>query len=370
MMKKILLSTAAVALAFTAMPAQAEIDLDVGGYFKGYGAFVDQDERTGAEVNSFDFLKDTELDVTGETVLENGLTVGFHSELEVDGDDSAAIDESYMYLSGTWGRVNFGEETGAAYLLQVEAPSADSNVDGLRTYIQPVNFNSLGNGAAAAFSVVPTGTELEYAQDPTGETTKLTYLTPVMNGFQAGVSFTPDSDGNSNDIEGVGFTDQANTIGATYEAAGRYEGQFDQVGFAFGAGYSHGDLEDNAGTAATRDDRQVWNVGLDLGFGPFGLGAIYKEDNAGIQGAGVEDEDTFVVGADYTTGPFKLGASYATFDNLEGTQDLDADRYTGGVVYTYGPGMTLRGSVQYVEFDRAAVDVDATSFLLGTQVNF
>ncbi len=45
-MKKILLSTAACGLVFAAAPAHADIDLDIGGYFKGYGAYVDQDENS------------------------------------------------------------------------------------------------------------------------------------------------------------------------------------------------------------------------------------------------------------------------------------------------------------------------------------
>lgn len=356
-MKKVLLSTAAVALAFSAMPAHAEINLNVGGFFKGYAAYVDQDEDGTGEVNNFDFLKSTELHFTGETVLDNGLTIGFHSELKIDGaDESAAIDESYMYVSGSWGRVNFGEEDGAGYLLQVAAPSADSNVDGLRSYIQPVNGVVLGLGEDLV---------LDYDQDPTGKATKLTYLTPVLSGFQAGVSFTPDSDAAADDFAGIGLTDEVDDIGRTYEIAGRYEGQFSNVGFAVGAGYSHGDLEEKG---ALTEDRKVWNVGLDLDFGPIGFGAVYKEDNFATGG---KDEEVIVVGVDYTTGPFKLGASYADFDHLGGDADIDAKRYTGGVVYTYGPGATLRGSVQYVDLDVAgASDVDATSFLIGTQVNF
>ena len=49
-------------------------------------------------------------------------------------------EESYAYFSGAWGRVNFGKEDGAAYLLQVAAPSADSNVDGLRQYVAGTNY--------------------------------------------------------------------------------------------------------------------------------------------------------------------------------------------------------------------------------------
>jgi len=359
-MKKLLLSSAAVALAFAAAPAHAEIDLEVGGYFKGYAAVVDQDETAGTDVNNVDFLRDTELHVTGETTLDNGLTVGFHLESDVDGaDGSASIDESYAYFSGDWGRVNLGEEDGAAYLLQVAAPSADSNVDGLRTYIQPVALSALNGVAVAA------GTELEYAQDPTGKDTKITYLTPVIAGFQAGVSYTPD-DGAASDTNGVGTEDTGagETVNETYEIAARYEGTVEEVGFTVGAGYSTGD-EDQ--TTASGDDRDVWNVGLDLDFGPIGFGVIYKEDTAGTTN---NDEETLVIGADFTTGPFKLGASYADFENLEGTANLDAERYTGGVVYTYGPGMTLRGSVQFVEFDNGANEADATSFLVGTQVKF
>ena len=48
-------------------------------------------------------------------------------------------EESYAYFSGAWGRVNFGKEDGANYLLQVATPSADENFDGLRQYINPQN---------------------------------------------------------------------------------------------------------------------------------------------------------------------------------------------------------------------------------------
>ena len=50
-MKKLLLSSAAVCgLAMIATPAAAQVQLEVGGYFKGYGAYVDQDETSGTPV--------------------------------------------------------------------------------------------------------------------------------------------------------------------------------------------------------------------------------------------------------------------------------------------------------------------------------
>ncbi len=347
-MKKLLLASVAVSgLAMAAAPAHADVDLEVGGYFKGYGVFIDQDETTGTEVNEFDIIRDTELHIGGETTLDNGLTIGAHFEFDVDqADTTVGTDESYLYFSGNWGRVNFGGEDGAGYLLQVAAPAADSNVDGIRQYVSP--FVTTGG-------VI--GGNLDYDMDPTGKADKFTYLTPIMNGFQAGVSFSPDTDNAAS--FGVGV--ESAGIDETYEIAVRYEGQFQQVGVIAGAGYSYGE---NNSTVATADDRDAWNVGLDLDISAFGIGAIYTEDSTATDNSDVED---FVVGGDYTTGPFKLGVSYMNRD-IEGGAEFD--RYTGGVTYEYGPGMTFRGSIQHLAVDQTGTDGDGTAVILGTQVNF
>lgn len=372
-MKKVLLSTAAIAgMAMVATPAAAQVQLELGGYFKGYGAYVDQDEpATGSEVNDLDFIRDTEIHFGGETTLDNGLTVGAHFEVSTDGGDASEVDESYVYFSGGWGRVNAGAEDGAGYLLQVAAPSADSNIDGIRQFVQPVNYTVLNaDSAAAPAAASVTASGIDYDMDPTAKADKLTYLSPVMNGFQLGASFVPDSDSEADDLEGIGTDDVADDIGVTYELAARYEGQFNNVGLILGAGYSHGENENET---ATGDDREVWNVGADFDIGPFGFGAIYREDNGASDGAGQDDEETIVVGVDYTTGPFKLGASYYDQENTFAVNGEDTQRYSGGVTYTYGPGMTFRGSIGHIEHEDGVAandDVDATYITLGTQINF
>lgn len=383
-MKKLLLSTAAVVgLATVATPALAQVQLELGGYFKGYGVWIDQDDEIGGEdVKHVDFIRDTEVHFGGETTLDNGLTVGAHIEASVDGSDSFDVNESYAYFSGGWGRVNFGDEDGAAYLLQVEAPSADSNIDGLRQYVQPVAGIGLGSGPVGSLATVGA---LDYAQSPSGKSTKLTYLSPLLSGFQVGLTFSPDTDA-ADDLEGVGIDGPLpllvfdpvtgapsvampfNSVEETYEAGVRYEGQFNNVGVIVGGGYSHQEVEnDNNPATASADDRKVWNVGADFDVGPFGIGASYGEDNVFDFG---KDQETLAVGVDYTTGPFKLGASWLNVDNVNGSKDLEADRYSGGVTYTYGPGMTFRGSIGHVEFDTPGDDADATYLTLGTQVNF
>ncbi len=175
------------------------------------------------------------------------------------------------------------------------------------------------------------------------------------------MTFSPDTD-SADDLEGIGLDDQAGEIGRTYELAARYEGEFNNIGVILGGGYSFGDLEEDAGSD---DDREVWNVGLDLDIGAFGIGAAYVSDN----NADDDDEsDIIVVGVDYTTGPFKIGASYL---NLDTDNVTDTDRFTGGVTYEYGPGMSFRGSLSYVDIDPDGGDErDGVALLLGTQVNF
>lgn len=383
-MNKYLLGTAAIAgLLLASAPAQAQMELTIGGHSKNYIGYVDQDEVPGSDVNSFDMQRETELHFNGESTLDNGLTFGFQVEAEVDaGDDANTIEESYVYMSGTWGRVNLGSENGAAYLLQVAAPSADSNIDGIRQYVQPVNYSAgLGvapgalAGTAYAFGQPSGSTNIDgfdYDNDITGHAEKITYLSPNWNGFQMGASYTHDGgDDNSaaNIVRGFNAEDDGNGFDQAYEIAARYEGVMSNFGYAFGAGYTH--LEDASGVAGV-DDANEWNVGLDIDSGPFGIGAIYTEFDNGA--AADSDTDTIVVGADYTSGPFKFGASYFTQDDETATpgfgDELETDRYTGGVIYTAGPGLTFRGSISHIDHEVGTADADATSVMGGVQINF
>jgi len=386
-MKKLLLASVAVSgLAFAAAPAHANgLEVDLGGHFKGYGVYSNPDEVSTSEIRAFDILHETEIHIGGETTLDNGLTVGVHFEIENDEDDAdLGIEENYAYFSGNWGRLNAGIEDGAAYLLQVAAPSADSNLDGIRQYINPVNYSVINNSNLRALGQT-TDLRFDYDMSTSGKHAKLTYLSPIMNGFQGGISYTPEVDGGTNDnnlngLNGNSFDDTEDDLGEAYEIGLRYEGQFQNVGVIAGAGYAHAELEADAD--ASNDDQDEWNIGVDLDVGAFGIGASYLDvdvsDKDSATGAGALDTETWVVGVDYTTGAFKLGASYYdqnAEEEVAGGLELDTQRYSGGVVYTYGPGMTFRGSLSYIDIEdndatAGTDDVDATSVMLGTQINF
>ena len=120
------------------------------------------------------------------------------------------------------------------------------------------------------------------------------------------------------------------------------------------------------------DGYKQWNLGGNVGWEAFNFGLAYLQDNGGVSN-NIDGNKTWDAGVDYTTGPYKLGFSYLNnklaLDSA--TNKANTDRYTGGMVYTYGPGMTFRGSVSYVKTALPTVsDVTATDVLVGTQINF
>jgi predicted porin len=379
-MKKILLSSAAlVGVAFAAAPAMAQVDVTVGGHTKNYIGYLSQDDTAAAtEERNFDMIRESELHFNAEGTADNGLTYGFHVESEVDGVDGFAVEESYLYLSSNMGRVNLGSEDGAAYLLQVAAPSADANVDGLRQYIQPVNYGITAIGAAYATTLAAGSNGnggLDYDNDLSAQDEKITYLSPNWSGFQFGLSYTPETvDDVGTGLGGFNTDNTEDNLGSAYEGALRYEGTFNNIGFAVGAGYSTIDIEENIVAPTAVDDPTEWNVGADFDIGAFGIGAVWTEaDN--VNAVNNNDSETFVLGGDYTTGPFQFGVSYLNQDfDVGGTAvgDVETDRYTGGVVYTVTQGLTLRGSISFVDHEQGGgvADVDATSVLGGVQFNF
>lgn len=358
-MKKVLLTGAAL-VAVATSPAMAEgLKLDLAGHAKVYGVYNNNDEAAATSLDELNIRKETEIHFTGETTLDSGLTVGAHVELDMDRDDANSVEESYIYMSGGWGRVNVGEEDGVAYLLQVAAPSADSNVDGLRQYISTYSANGTsGNTLRLDYDHVAPGSS---------QYNKVTYMTPVFNGFQAGASYIPTMSDDANGVSAVNTDNDAADYKDGIELAVRYEGAYEGVGVAFGAGYGKYDIESNTGGAGNpTDDAKTWNAGLDLDFAGFGFGVAYLDQDTEINTVET-DVTTMVAGGDYQMGAYKLGLSYLNQETEVAGVETDIDRWTAGASYSYGPGMSFRGSVSMIDNDN---NFDATEVTLGTQINF
>lgn len=384
-MKKILLGGTAIAgmaLSMVAAPADA-LELSLGGKFSAYGVFANQDDSAGQPGNGlarFDLQRDTEIYFQGESTLDNGLTVGVEVQLNAGGTNAVGggndrIDEAYLYFSGNWGRVNVGSENGAAYLLQVGAPSVDPNWDG----IEPQYRVYAGGGNAAAnnddygMSMGGTGDR--------GDTEKFTYLSPVFSGFQVGVSYSPSVCEGAVDCTfprgGMPLNKGTGNFALKdeWQVGGRYAGEFEGVGVTAGAGYARATLNDrnNAGNTIGDDNREQWNLGLNLSSAGFTVGGAYFRDNNAQRNNG--DTRTWTLGGTYATGPYTVGISYLdSKTELGGGGDDELTRWGVAGAYTFGPGMTFNGGVYRYKLDaasNAAADQNkATVVTVGTSLQF
>lgn len=354
-MKKYLLPLlAATVLSGPAFAADSGEGLNLGvhGYFKAYGVWVDQDYTGTSSLRNFDMIRDTEVHFTGEVALDNGLTVG--ADVGADGDQGGSFDvsDSFVYFSGDFGRFNVGATDGITYLLQVQAPAADGVYDGMDQYFTPFNYSATDVSQLANI-------EFDYDQDLSTPSDKITYISPSYSGLQYGVSWTPESRTASRGLNGV---DTGTGLADLLDLAVRFENEASFGSYRVGAGYT------------TAEARQIWNAAADLDIGSFGIGAVYTHDDED-EGAstGATGKTQWILGADYTVGSMTYAVSYLNQNNEFTSNEIDTDRYTGGVTYNMGPGIDMRGLVSYIDHGVDAAlghDVDGTAAMIGTSISF
>jgi hypothetical protein len=199
-MKKVLLGTTALvaAGAFAGIGAvQAQdmmepVSVGVGGYYKAAIGFASG--SAAKDVQSPSIGQDIEIIVGGSTTLDNGLTVGVQANIEGNSDqgkldpdkkdvsgvsggiNSAALDERWIYFSGSFGDIQLGSIESASQQLTNFAPNAASNF-----------------GVNSPFFLFAPDSYIATYDDGIGaeDSAKLVYFSPSFNGFRVGASFAP-----------------------------------------------------------------------------------------------------------------------------------------------------------------------------------
>ena len=361
-MKKVLMGTTAIgAAALMAGPAAAQdgkISLGVGGYYENFFTFVEQDFDGGDnDYNQFNVRHEGEIHFTGETTLDNGLTVGFQAQLEAitQGDQ---IDETFLYFEGSWGRLIMGAENSAPYLMQYTAPSAGLGLNSPN--IAP--FNDISDAATA--------TLLNQVSDAN----KITYFTPRFAGFQLGASYTPNIDNTSGDRQSSGLStsedeDQYDNflgIGANFVES------FNGVDVAIAGGFEFGQTEKNADPATDIDEFRAYSAGVNVGYAGFTVGSSVLHSNGGLENDG--DSLVWDVGVTYGQGPWEIGVTYQqgeTETGADGGED-EIQQVEIGANYRLSPGVRVIGALQYTdeEDDSADREEDAWGVIIGTRLDF
>lgn len=368
----------AVFAAGSAQAADQGVKLGLGGYYKaGFGIIADDDDGAtqpqAQDRRNHSLKQDVEVWFTGETTLDNGLTVGARVELEGQ-TQSDQIDETWMYMKGSFGELRVGDEDDARRLKAVVGPMASkvfsaADPDDTMLHFSNNPLTQLTSYANNTAGVNNTVMKVE------NDSTKLIYMTPSFNGFSLAVSYAPDA---SSDMQNNGGLTQLDNDGGNSEAfsvAGAYDGKWDSTKVMASLGYTGSNNE-----TASADDVNAWHAGLGFGWGAFMVGGSYGVLNDGL-GSDL-DVTNFELGGTYTTGPYTvgLGWSHGEYD-VSATQEPELDVFMLSGSYAMGPGITLDAAISYDDYDNdgagaagsgltATSDYDSTSIMVGSSIKF
>jgi len=367
-MKKLFLGTTVLAAGLVANVAMAGNGpkITIGGVSDFQAAVVEED-LLGSDKDVI-FRNDNEIrfSIDGDY---DGLQYGAVIELEADvsedpsgsssssSSSGANAGRTYIYLQGeNWGKLEFGSNDAASDTLKVDASSiarATGGIDGdFSNYIGKVDALVITpNLAMGRFNPLTLG-------DGGEESNKITYYTPNFEGFQAGLSFTPEAANAGQTIDGD-FAENIFSLGI------KYEGQFDDFGFAVSGNLDSGDAVDITGL----EDIMAWQIGCEFDFVGFQLALSYADGGDSLMAKGSDIENMYyTAGLAYATNDFGVSATYLLAETDDGGDDPEFSNIVIGADYNLAPGILPYAEVAIIDDEKS--DNDGTVFLIGTELTF
>jgi predicted porin len=403
-MKKLLMGTTGL-VAVLALPVGAQaadkIELGLGGYYRAVAVYGEQDESD--DVRSYGIARESEVYFSGKTTLDNGLKVGAMIQLEGETSEDQ-IDNSYIWASGGFGRVEFGSTWGPSLLMS--AGSVGDHLDGHSDFASQSHHKTLNK-----LGMNTHGGDAGIAANPDD---KIVYYTPNMSGFQMGVSYMPENYPKT-DESGTAFSNENddNLGSELLDVAASYTGNFGGVNFrtyasifkavnevdkmklenlpikstlfyvenetadiegaSFGAQISAegftvgGRVTTIEGLRGKDSDRTAWRIGVEYGSGPWAIGTAYMH--------AAEEVDVLWRLA-------RSPMSIARSPNLNsGSLDNETTLISVSGSYVVAAGIKMFGGVQHIEqsanasamgrsFDIDDTQNDATIAIIGTKLTF
>ena len=304
-MRKLLLGTTALAAAATLSANAALADVSISGSYEwSYNSRSSND----ATLDGTSFGDDSEIKFTFTNKTDSGLTVTAVTELEADADASSTNDEQSISISGGFGKIKLGADDSVGDNFGIEAE--DLIAEESTPYRGSMTTDVL------------TDTDIRAASS---DSNKVSYYTPAMGGFTAGISHTTSVTGASDSTEyGAQFTTSA--AGSTIT-----------IGGATGT----------TDTASGTPDIDSQNIGVKIVSGP--LSVIFAQST---YEASDEDQEANGASISYNMGNGMTIGAYT----MESDDGLDAGQeYTKSgveVQYAIASGLTAVVTVDDYEYKK------------------
>jgi outer membrane protein OmpU len=436
-MKRILYGTTAMVVAgLTAGDASAASGLKLGitGFFRNaigaswgngpqatFPAVAPAVGFSTAGLNSFgrqdvSMRQEIRVNFTGETTLDNGITVGvlvgLNGENVMKSGNTTQINRAYADFSGRFGMVRIGETDSALGTDCVADPGNVTSNFGVNSPNE--SFSNVGYGVVRnqfTGTITPGQTAFggTVGVAPVGEigtcfgleskgnrSNKILYFSPSFDGLTFGVSFTPQG---ASRFAGGGITygtDVQAPVGGVPGAganilavAADYVHDFGGWYLTVGGGGEWAFTDYTAAGGANPNKPSWYQAGAQIGIGHWSFGASgayyvnYIEAGfAGTTAAPSSDGWVTTAGVNYSLGDVAVGLQgmYSQWGQAAGAGDEKVWGLSLNSTYAYGPGINLEAQFAYTaaNYNGAAAapfltglpPVHAIEVDLGTAINF
>lgn len=418
-MKRIFLGSTAVLLSGVSA-AHAQIAITVGGdqYFE-FG-YVNKAGTEGENQFRKTEMRDrTRLTINATGKADNGLEYGVRTRIRLRQQATLDFDRSWAYVSGEWGQLQFGTNSGVDDRQKVFAPNdwGAGGVDGTALEwfccTSPQSTSQITGGDIAplySYTVPKSMIGPPTTVEPT--VTRISYYSPRIAGFELGLSYAPSNDSSGTDINRNTFGGNNNILrppaGAPVtqtsinynfkdiiEAGANYSGSFAGVGVKANVDVVSGNTKDafhlanglvappgaTSGTTTVHNPLLGFQTGAQVGYAGWTVGGSYTYyGNSGLAKPAIynhADQWSWNAGIQYSILSYVFGASYLHAEDPGtplGGGSKKLDQYVTGARYIVTKGFDL--NLEYDRLDLAntktsgARDVSADIVIFRTNVAF
>lgn len=385
--------TAAFPFAATAQTATVEafdqpVELQLGGYMTWYGTYTNQKRTTLkqlsatsampiGEYNNFDVMGNAEIYFSGSTTLQNGVKIGAMIQLEAGTDSDTSdhtIDETYMTVDSKIGRLIVGNVKNVSNQMSVTSPNVSTlgvqETDFRRVVTVPAYF-SYNKATYALLDDI---------------STKISYITPTVSGFTAGISLMPGNKKKGKDDDNLLIPSGGIKLfkyGA--DATALFQHDFGSFDLETSASYTvyKPNLRANDEWAKEKNINE-YGAGLNISFGNWSVGGSYHYTNMSRDTAeflnpyaNVAKGTSWDAGVKFSAGPFAASAdvfqSRADSLTVEGKKDVFS-MYQLSAQYKILAGIDVFADLAYLDF-KSASDIRGLSnkgpaIAIGMNLNF
>ena len=307
--------------------------ISVNGYYDALiGGILDESQETAGkddakDTSAVDVRTDSEIHFNGRATLDNGMKIHARTELEGQQGGGERIDEYFLSVSGSFGKIILGGTGGAP--VKVLTGLSGSWATGVGDTLAFDSDDWVGSAAGNFYA-------LQHSRLDTGDANKATYISPKFGGFQIGLTYSPNM---VNDDSGSRVNAETGHHDGI-EGAVSYTGKFGDVGFGVGAGmtaYQGANekvMKDGKDTLADKD-MSDWLVAGRIDFGGgFRIAVAHKQvtnDNKATQGQLTDVGVRYIMGSN----SFSLVGAYGEMD--QGGASYSA--VMGSYARALGPGV-------------------------------